>query len=109
MAKISELKEIIVDELFIMYVGNNIIDSKIHFSEEGPTVILFVGVNGVGKTTTIGKLANMLRKKNKKKPNIEGIFRANEKGFGFIEIENQEDWKKIYQENVAAEYHSFSV
>ena len=30
-------------------------------------------------------------KKNKKKPNIEGIFRANEKGFGFIEIENQEE------------------
>ena len=53
----SILKEIIVDELFIMYVGNNIIDSKIHFSESGPTVILFVGVNGVGKTTTIGKIA----------------------------------------------------
>ena len=50
------LKEIIVDELFVMYVGNNIIDSKIHFSSEGPTVILFVGVNGVGKTTTIGKI-----------------------------------------------------
>ena len=39
------LKEIIVDELFIMYVGNNIIDSKIHFSENGPTIILFVGVS----------------------------------------------------------------
>lgn len=37
------LKEIIVDELFVMYVGNNIIDSKIHFNLEGPTVILFVG------------------------------------------------------------------
>ena len=30
-------------------------------------------------------------KKNKKKQNIEGIFRANEKGFGFVEIENQEE------------------
>ena len=55
----SILKEIIVDELFVMYVGNNIIDSKIHFSLEGPTVILFVGVNGVGKTTTIGKIGAM--------------------------------------------------
>jgi len=60
------LKEVIVDELFIMYVGNNVIDSKIHFNEEGPTVILFVGVNGVGKTTTIGKLADKYQKLGKK-------------------------------------------
>ena len=71
------LKEIIVDELFIMYVGNNIIDSKIHFSEEGPTVILFVGVNGVGKTTTIGKIASMYKKKGKKVMLVAGdTFRA---------------------------------
>jgi len=71
------LKEIIVDELFIMYVGNNIIDSKIHFSELGPTVILFVGVNGVGKTTTIGKIASMYKNKGKKVMLIAGdTFRA---------------------------------
>jgi len=71
------LKEIIVDELFIMYVGNNIIDSKIHFSENGPTVILFVGVNGVGKTTTIGKIASMYNKLGKKVMLIAGdTFRA---------------------------------
>ena len=71
------LKEIIVDELFIMYVGNNIIDSKIHFSENGPTVILFVGVNGVGKTTTIGKIASMYKKKGKKVMLVAGdTFRA---------------------------------
>ncbi len=60
------LKEIIVDELFIMYVGNDIIDSKIHFNSDGPTIILFVGVNGVGKTTTIGKIANKYKNLNKK-------------------------------------------
>ena len=71
------LKEIIVDELFVMYVGNNIIDSKIHFSESGPTVILFVGVNGVGKTTTIGKIGAMYKKKGKKVLMIAGdTFRA---------------------------------
>lgn len=71
------LKEIIVDELFIMYVGNNIIDSKIHFSDNGPTVILFVGVNGVGKTTTIGKIASMYRKQGKKVMLVAGdTFRA---------------------------------
>jgi len=60
------LKELIVDELFIMYVGNNVIDSKIHFNETDPTVILFVGVNGVGKTTTIGKLASKYQQQGKK-------------------------------------------
>ena len=71
------LKEIIVDELFVMYVGNNIIDSKIHFSEEGPTVILFVGVNGVGKTTTISKIGAMYKNKGKKVLMVAGdTFRA---------------------------------
>jgi len=71
------LKEIIVDELFIMYVGNNIIDSKIHMAQDGPTVVLFVGVNGVGKTTTIGKLASMYKEKGKKVMLVAGdTFRA---------------------------------
>ena len=60
------LKEIIVDELLIMYVDNGILNSKIKYSEEGPTVILFVGVNGVGKTTSIGKIANKLKNDGKK-------------------------------------------
>ncbi len=71
------LKEIIVDELFIMYVGNSIIDSKIHFCSDGPTIILFVGVNGVGKTTTIGKLASKYQKLGKKVMLVAGdTFRA---------------------------------
>jgi fused signal recognition particle receptor len=71
------LKEIIVDELFVMYVGNSIIDSKIHFTENGPTVILYVGVNGVGKTTTIGKMAAQYKNKGKKVMMVAGdTFRA---------------------------------
>ncbi len=71
------LKDIIIDELFIMYVGNNILDSKIHFSSDSPTVILFVGVNGVGKTTTIGKLAHQLKEEGKKVLLVAGdTFRA---------------------------------
>jgi len=71
------LKEIIIDELFVMYVDNGILDSKIHYSEEGPTVILFVGVNGVGKTTTIGKLAYQLKNQGKKVMLVAGdTFRA---------------------------------
>ena len=62
----SELKEIIVDELFIIYVNDEVLSNKIKFNENGPTVILFVGVNGVGKTTTIGKLANKFKDDGKK-------------------------------------------
>ena len=60
------LKEIIIDELLIMYVDNGVLKSKINYSDEGPTVILFIGVNGVGKTTSIGKIANKLKKEGKK-------------------------------------------
>lgn len=62
----EELKEIIVDELFIIYVNDEVLSSKINYRENGPTVILFVGVNGVGKTTTIGKLANKMKDDGKK-------------------------------------------
>lgn len=64
--KPDELKEIIVDELFITYVDDQVLSSKINYAESGPTVLLFVGVNGVGKTTTIAKLAWNLKKDEKK-------------------------------------------
>ncbi len=71
------LKDIIIDELFIMYVGNHILDSKINYVDDGPTVILFVGVNGVGKTTTIGKMAYQLKNEGKKVLLVAGdTFRA---------------------------------
>ena len=60
------LKEIIVDELFIIYVNDSVLTNKITYNENGPTVILFVGVNGVGKTTTIGKIGYQLRNEGKK-------------------------------------------
>ena len=62
----SELKEIIVDELFIIYVNDEVLSNKINYNENGPTVILFIGVNGVGKTTTIAKLANKFIDEKKK-------------------------------------------
>ena len=60
------LKEIIVDELFIIYVNEEIIVNKINYAKEGPTVILFIGVNGVGKTTSIAKIAQKEKDKGKK-------------------------------------------
>ncbi len=71
------LQEVIVDELFIIYVDNSILTNKIKYNENGPTVILFVGVNGVGKTTTIGKIANKLKREGKSILMIAGdTFRA---------------------------------
>ena len=73
----SYLTEVIVDELFMIYVEGESLTDKINMAEEGPTVILMVGVNGVGKTTTIGKLANKYHKEGKKVMLIAGdTFRA---------------------------------
>ena len=71
------LKEVIVDELFIIYVDSDFLTDKINMQSEGPTVILTVGVNGVGKTTTIAKLAHKYIKEGKKVLMIAGdTFRA---------------------------------
>ena len=73
----EDLKDIIIDELFMIYVGEESLTDKINIQEEGPTVILMVGVNGVGKTTTIGKLANKYHLENKKVMLVAGdTFRA---------------------------------
>lgn len=71
------LNEVIIDELFIIYVNNESITDKINMAESGPTVILMVGVNGVGKTTTIAKLAYKYKNEGKKVMLIAGdTFRA---------------------------------
>ena len=71
------LGEVIVDELFIIYVNNESITDKININPDGPTVILMVGVNGVGKTTTIAKLAYKYKNEGKSVMMIAGdTFRA---------------------------------
>ena len=71
------LKEVIVDELFMIYVGDDILSSKLNIKDGNTNVILFVGVNGVGKTTSIAKIANKFKKENKKVMLIAGdTFRA---------------------------------
>ena len=71
------LNEVIVDELLMIYVEGESLTDKINMAEEGPTVILMVGVNGVGKTTTIAKLAYKYKQMGKKVMLIAGdTFRA---------------------------------
>ena len=59
----QQVVKIVKDELVELLGG---IDSKIAFSPNPPTVIMLVGLQGSGKTTTAGKLANLLRKQGKK-------------------------------------------
>lgn len=64
----SELDSILREEIITLLKGNDtpdFSDYKIP-NEEGPYVIMVVGVNGVGKTTTIGKLAHQFKKAGKK-------------------------------------------
>ena len=97
---INDLKELIVDELFIIYVNNEVISNKINYSKnEDPTVILFVGVNGVGKTTTIGKLATKLKNEGKKVLMVAGdTFRAGAVE-QIIEWGNRTSCEVVYREN----------
>jgi fused signal recognition particle receptor len=65
----SELNKILKEEIVALLVGDDIPDSKeFEIPETGglPYVIMVVGVNGVGKTTTIGKLASHYHKHGKK-------------------------------------------
>ena len=96
---VEELTEIIIDEMMIIYINNEVIVNKINFSEENPTVILFVGVNGVGKTTTIGKIAQKLKEQNKKVLLVAGdTFRAGATE-QLIEWGNKVGTKVVYKEN----------
>ncbi|MET3558613.1 fused signal recognition particle receptor [Streptococcus rupicaprae] len=62
----EDLRLLIIQKLVEIYEQDgNFEAEKIHF-QEGLTVMLFVGVNGVGKTTSIGKLANQYKKAGKK-------------------------------------------
>ena len=89
--KISDpevLTEVLVDELFIIYVNDEILVNKIKYNDNGPTVILFVGVNGVGKTTTIAKIGKKEKESGKKVMFVAGdTFRAGA-------IEQLEEWGK---------------
>jgi fused signal recognition particle receptor len=74
----SVINEILIDKMFVSYAqqGNDIVN-EIQFKENGPTILLVVGVNGVGKTTTIAKLAYRYQKKGKKVLLVAGdTFRA---------------------------------
>jgi len=92
----GDLKELIVEEMFKLYVKEDIVSSNLDITNDRLNVVLFVGVNGAGKTTTISKVANEYIKKNKKVLMVAGdTFRA-----GAIEQ------LKIWSERVGADFYA---
>ena len=63
--KPNALRRVIIEKLVELYEKDGNYDERIHF-QDGLTVMLFVGVNGVGKTTSIGKLAHRYKQAGKK-------------------------------------------
>ena len=63
--KPDALRRVIIEKLVELYEKGGNYDERIHF-QNGLTVMLFVGVNGVGKTTSIGKLAHRYKQAGKK-------------------------------------------
>ena len=84
----SELQPIIVDKMFDLYLKGEIVNNNLNVQKDGLSVFLFVGVNGVGKTTTIAKIAYRLKKEGKKVLLAAGdTFRAGA-------VDQLEEWAK---------------
>ncbi|WP_421016546.1 signal recognition particle-docking protein FtsY [Furfurilactobacillus cerevisiae] len=65
--KQQDVENVIVEKLVNLYDQDGADENiAVNMAKSGPTVIFFVGVNGVGKTTTVGKMANMYKQQGKK-------------------------------------------
>jgi len=97
----KDLAEIIVDKMFEIYLKGELLQTDLRYDENETNIYLFVGVNGVGKTTTIGKIAKQLKDENKKVMMVAGdTFRAGA-------IEQLKEWGRRSQTFVyAKEEHS---
>ncbi len=63
---IKLINEIIAEKIFIIYTNKSNVDTTLNIKDNRLNVILMVGVNGSGKTTTIAKIANKLQQEGKK-------------------------------------------
>lgn len=84
----EQVKNVIVEKMIEIYDKGEELNVAINENPDGPTVILFVGVNGVGKTTTVGKLGYQLQQQGKKVLFAAGdTFRAGA-------VEQLEEWAR---------------
>lgn len=66
LTNVEDLQPIIVDKMFELYLKGEIVNNNFNLQKNDLSVFLFVGVNGVGKTTTIAKIAYRLKKEGKR-------------------------------------------
>ncbi|WP_215826098.1 signal recognition particle-docking protein FtsY [Spiroplasma endosymbiont of 'Nebria riversi'] len=85
------INELIIDKMFAIYASNSFITTTLNVLDNQLNVILVVGVNGAGKTTSIAKLAYLLLQQNKKVLLVAGdTFRAGA-------VEQLSQWAKRLQ------------
>ncbi len=63
---VNKINEILVDKMFIAYANNGVVNTELNLQNDGVSVVLVVGVNGVGKTTSIAKLCARYKNKGHK-------------------------------------------
>lgn len=108
----TQINEALVDKMFVYYAkGGEEMDTEIKMAKEGVSVILVVGVNGVGKTTSIAKLAYKFKNEGKKVLLVAGdTFRAGaieqldvwakRVGVDIVKGEEKEDPSSVYYKGV---------
>lgn len=90
------INELIIDKMFAIYASNSFITTTLNVLDNQLNVILVVGVNGAGKTTSIAKLAYLLLQQNKKVLLVAGdTFRAGA-------VEQLSQWAKRLQVPIVA-------
>lgn len=82
------INELIVDKMFVIYANQGYMSTKLNIDNDGLNVILMVGVNGVGKTTSIAKIAHLLKQHDKK------VMLAAADTFRAGAIQQLEEWAK---------------
>ncbi|WP_373423275.1 signal recognition particle-docking protein FtsY [Mycoplasma iguanae] len=58
--------EILTDKIFVIYANNDTVDTRLNIENDRLNIVMLIGVNGSGKTTSIAKIAHKLKQENKK-------------------------------------------
>lgn len=75
--KLDLIKEILIDKMLTYYIQDTNLNTNINLNEGKTNTLLIIGANGVGKTTSIAKIANTFKNQNKKVLLVAGdTFRA---------------------------------
>lgn len=117
----EELNDLLVDKMFVSYANKGgSFSTELNTAKEGPTVIFMCGVNGVGKTTTIAKLAHKYKEEGKKVLLIAGdtfrsgaveqlVFWAQRVGVDIISKQNADPASLAYDGMMKAKNENYDI